>query len=240
MAKGKKYAEAVKLVDKTKLYDPAEAVEVLKKLDKAKFDETVELAMNLNVDPKYADQQVRGAIVLPHGIGKSKTVLVFAQGEKEKEAQDAGADFVGADDLVAKIQGGWTDFDVAIATPNMMGKVGRLGKILGPKGLMPNPKVGTVTMDVAKAVSESKAGKVEYRTDKAGNIHSPIGKKSFDDQKLIENMTTLIDTIIKVKPSGAKGQYIKSITLSSTMGPGIRINQFSVKGVVKADGTDAK
>ena len=240
MAKGKKYAEAVKLVDKTKLYDPAEAVEVLKKLDTAKFDETVELHMNLNVDPKYADQQVRGAIVLPHGIGKSKTVLVFAQGEKEKEAQDAGADFVGADDLVAKIQGGWTDFDVAIATPNMMGKVGRLGKILGPKGLMPNPKVGTVTMDVAKAVSESKAGKVEYRTDKAGNIHSPIGKKSFDDQKLIENMTTLIDTIIKVKPSGAKGQYIKSITLSSTMGPGIRINQFSVKGVVKADGTDAK
>ena len=240
MAKGKKYAEAVKLVDKTKLYDPAEAVEVLKKLDTAKFDETVELAMNLNVDPKYADQQVRGAIVLPHGIGKSKTVLVFAQGEKEKEAQDAGADFVGADDLVAKIQGGWTDFDVAIATPNMMGKVGRLGQILGPKGLMPNPKVGTVTMDVAKAVSESKAGKVEYRTDKAGNIHSPIGKKSFDDQKLIENMTTLIDTIIKVKPSGAKGQYIKSITLSSTMGPGIRINQFSVKGVVKADGTDAK
>ncbi len=241
MAKvGKKYAEAVKLVDKTKLYDPAEAVEVLKKLDTAKFDETVELAMNLNVDPKYADQQVRGAIVLPHGIGKSKTVLVFAQGEKEKEAQDAGADFVGADDLVAKIQGGWTDFDVAIATPNMMGKVGRLGKILGPKGLMPNPKVGTVTMDVAKAVSESKAGKVEYRTDKAGNIHSPIGKKSFDDQKLIENMTTLIDTIIKVKPSGAKGQYIKSITLSSTMGPGIRINQFSVKGVVKADGTNAK
>ena len=240
MAKGKKYAEAVKLVDKTKLYDPAEAVEVLKKLDTAKFDETVELAMNLNVDPKYADQQVRGAIVLPHGIGKSKTVLVFAQGEKEKEAMDAGADFVGADDLVAKIQGGWTDFDVAIATPNMMGKVGRLGKILGPKGLMPNPKVGTVTMDVAKAVSESKAGKVEYRTDKAGNIHSPIGKKSFDDQKLIENMTTLIDTIIKVKPSGAKGQYIKSITLSSTMGPGIRINQFSVKGVVKADGTDAK
>ena len=240
MAKGKKYAEAVKLVDKTKLYDPAESVEVLKKFDTAKFDETVELAMNLNVDPKYADQQVRGAIVLPHGIGKSKSVLVFAQGEKEKEAMDAGADFVGADDLVAKIQGGWTDFDVAIATPNMMGKVGRLGKILGPKGLMPNPKVGTVTMDVAKAVSESKAGKVEYRTDKAGNIHSPIGKKSFDDQKLIENMTTLIDTIIKVKPSGAKGQYIKSITLSSTMGPGIRINQFSVKGVVKADGTDAK
>ena len=236
MAKvGKKYAEAAKLVDKTKLYEPAEAVDVLKKMETAKFDETVELSIKLNVDPKYADQQVRGAIVLPHGIGKSKTVLVFAEGEKEKEAQEAGADFVGADDLVAKIQGGWTDFDVAIATPNMMAKVGRLGKILGPKGLMPNPKIGTVTMDVTKAVTESKAGKVEYRTDKAGNVHSPIGKKSFDAQKLVENMTTLIDTIIKVKPSGAKGQYIKSITVSSTMGPGIHINPFSVKGVVKAE-----
>lgn len=236
MAKvGKKYADAAKLVDKTKLYEPAEAVDVLKKMEAAKFDETIELAIKLNVDPKYADQQVRGAIVLPHGIGKSKTVLVFADGEKGKEAQEAGADFVGTDDLVAKIQGGWTDFDVAIATPNMMAKVGRLGKILGPKGLMPNPKIGTVTMDVTKAVSESKAGKVEYRTDKAGNVHSPIGKKSFDAQKLVENMTTLIDTIIKVKPSGAKGQYIKSITVSSTMGPGIRINPFSVKGVVKAD-----
>jgi large subunit ribosomal protein L1 len=236
MAKvGKKYADAAKLVDKTKLYEPAEAVDVLKKMESAKFDETIELAIKLNVDPKYADQQVRGAIVLPHGIGKSKTVLVFADGEKGKEAQEAGADFVGTDDLVAKIQGGWTDFDVAIATPNMMAKVGRLGKILGPKGLMPNPKIGTVTMDVTKAVSESKAGKVEYRTDKAGNVHSPIGKKSFDAQKLVENMTTLIDTIIKVKPSGAKGQYIKSITVSSTMGPGIRINPFSVKGVVKAD-----
>jgi large subunit ribosomal protein L1 len=236
MAKvGKKYAEAAKLVDKTKQYEPAEAVEILKKMDTAKFDETVELSVNLNVDPKYADQQVRGAIVLPHGIGKSKTVLVFAQGDKEKEAQAAGADFVGAEDLIEKIQGGWTDFDVAIATPNMMGKVGRLGKILGPKGLMPNPKVGTVTMDVTKAVEESKAGKVEYRTDKAGNIHSPIGKKSFDANKLVENLTTLVDTLIKVKPSGAKGQYIKSVTISSTMGPGIRINPFSVKGVVKAE-----
>ena len=166
MAKvGKKYAEAAKLVDKAKLYEPAEAVDILKKMDTAKFDETVELAVNLNVDPKYADQQVRGALVLPHGIGKSKTVLVFAEGEQEKQAQEAGADYVGADDLVEKIKGGWLDFDVAIATPKMMGKVGRLGKILGPKGLMPNPKVGTVTMDVAKAVSESKAGKVEYRTD---------------------------------------------------------------------------
>ncbi|MCI1820731.1 MAG: 50S ribosomal protein L1 [Megasphaera sp.] len=236
MAKvGKKYAEAAKLVDKAKLYEPAEAIDILKKMDTAKFDETVELSVNLNVDPKYADQQVRGAIVLPHGIGKSKTVLVFAEGDKEKEAQEAGADFVGAEELIEKIKGGWTDFDVAIATPNMMGKVGRLGKILGPKGLMPNPKIGTVTMDVARAVEESKAGKVEYRTDKAGIINSPIGKKSFDAKKLIENLTTLVDTIVKVKPSGAKGQYIKSITVSSTMGPGIRINQFSVKGIVKAD-----
>lgn len=174
-------------------------------------------------------------MVLPHGTGKSKTVLVFAQGDKEKEALAAGADFVGADDLVEKIQGGWLEFDVAIATPNMMGKVGRLGKILGPKGLMPNPKVGTVTMDVAKAVSESKAGKVEYRTDKAGNIHSAIGKKSFDADKLIDNLTALVDTLIKVKPSGAKGQYIKSVTVSSTMGPGIHINQFSIKGAAKKE-----
>ena len=206
-----------------------------KKMDTAKFDETVELAVNLNVDPKYADQQVRGALVLPHGVGKTKSVLVFAQGEKEKEAKDAGADFVGGEDLIEKIKGGWLDFDVAIATPNMMGKVGRLGKVLGPKGLMPNPKVGTVTMDVAKAVSESKAGKVEYRTDKAGNIHSPIGKKSFEVNKLVENLTTLVDTLVKVKPAGAKGQYIKSITVSSTMSPGVRINPFSVKGVIKAE-----
>lgn len=236
MAKvGKKYAEAVKLVETDKQYDPADAIDILKKMDTAKFDETVELAVNLNVDPKYADQQVRGALVLPHGVGKTKTVLVFAQGDKEKEAQEAGADFVGGDDLIEKIKGGWLAFDVAVATPNMMGKVGRLGKILGPKGLMPNPKIGTVTMDVAKAVSESKAGKVEYRTDKAGNIHSPIGKKSFEANKLVENLTTLVDTLIKVKPAGAKGQYIKSITVSSTMSPGIRINPFSVKGVVKAE-----
>ena len=210
MAKvGKKYAEAAKLFDKQKQYDVAEAIDILKKMDTAKFDETVELAVNLNVDPKYADQQVRGALVLPHGIG--------------------------ADDLVEKIKGGWLDFDVAIATPNMMGKVGRLGKILGPKGLMPNPKVGTVTMDVTKAVSESKAGKVEYRTDKAGNIHSSIGKKSFDADKLVDNLTALVDTLIKVKPSGAKGQYIKSITVSSTMGPGIHINQYSIKGAAKKE-----
>ena len=227
MAKvGKKYAEAAKLFDKQKQYDVVEAIDILKKMDTAKFDETVELAVN---------QQVRGALVLPHGIGKSKTVLVFAQGDKEKEALAAGADYVGADDLVEKIKGGWLDFDVAIATPNMMGKVGRLGKILGPKGLMPNPKVGTVTMDVTKAVSESKAGKVEYRTDKAGNIHSSIGKKSFDADKLVDNLTALVDTLIKVKPSGAKGQYIKSITVSSTMGPGIHINQYSIKGAAKKE-----
>ena len=236
MAKfGKKYAEAAKLFDKHQQYDVAEAIDILKKMDIAKFDETVELAVNLNVDPKYADQQVRGALVLPHGIGKSKTVLVFAQGDKEKEAQAAGADFVGADDLIEKIKGGWLEFDVAIATPDMMGKVGRLGKILGPKGLMPNPKVGTVTMDVTRAINESKAGKVEYRTDKAGNIHSPIGKKSFDADKLVENLTTLVDTLVKVKPSGAKSQYIKSITVSTTMGPGIHINQYSIKGAVKAE-----
>ena len=236
MAKvGKKYADALKSFDAQALYDAAEAIDILKKMDTAKFDETVELAVNLNVDPKYADQQVRGALVLPHGIGKTKRVLVFAQGEKEKEAQEAGVDYVGGDDLVEKIEGGWFEFDVAIATPDMMGKVGRLGKVLGPKGLMPNPKVGTVTMDVARAVNESKAGKIEYRTDKAGNIHSPIGKKSFDAAKLVENLTTLVDTLIKVKPSGAKGQYIKSITVSSTMSPGIHINQFSIKGAVKAE-----
>ena len=225
MAKvGKKYAEAAKLFDKQKQYDVAEAIDILKKMDTAKFDETVELAVNLNVDPKYADQQVRGALVLPHGIGKSKTVLVFAQGDKEKEALAAGADYVGADDLVEKIKGGWLDFDVAIATPNMMGKVGRLGKILGPKGLMPNPKVGTVTMDVTRAINEIKAGKIEYRTDKAGNVQAPIGKASFTEQQLLENYITLVDTLIKVKPSGAKGQYIKSITVSTTMGPGVKID----------------
>ena len=225
MAKvGKKYAEAAKLFDKQKQYDVAEAIDILKKMDTAKFDETVELAVNLNVDPKYADQQVRGALVLPHGIGKSKTVLVFAQGDKEKEALAAGADYVGADDLVEKIKGGWLDFDVAIATPNMMGKVGRLGKILGPKGLMPNPKVGTVTMDVTKAVSESKAGKVEYRVDKTAIVHCPIGKKSFGTEKLKQNFNALMDALVKAKPSAAKGQYLKSVSVSSTMGPSAKIN----------------
>ena len=234
MAKvGKKYAEAAKLIEAGKFYEPVEAVELVKKTATAKFDETVEISFNLNVDPKYADQQVRGAVVLPHGTGKTKRVLVFAKGEKIKEAEDAGADFVGSEELVAKIQGCWGDFDVAVATPDMMGQVGRLGKILGPKGLMPNPKVGTVTMDVARAVNEIKAGKIEYRTDKAGIISCAIGKASFDDAKLLDNYRTIVDTIIKAKPAAAKGQYIKSVTLSSTMGPGVPLNVFKLTTVTK-------
>ena len=231
MAKqGKKYAEAFKLIEKDKFYDPEEAIELVKKTATAKFDETVEVAFRLGVDPKHADQQVRGAVVLPFGTGKTKRVLVFAKGEKAKEAEIAGADFVGAEDMVAKIQGGWTDFDVAVATPDMMGVVGRLGKILGPKGLMPNPKVGTVTLDVTRALNEIKAGKIEYRTDKAGNIHAPIGKVSFDSEKLEKNFRTLVDTLIKVKPSAAKGQYMRSITLSTTMGPGVKVNVLKAPG----------
>jgi len=225
---GKKYKEAAKLIDSKKLYDTDEAIELLKKTASAKFDETIEVAIKLGVDPKHADQQVRGAVVLPHGTGKTQTVLVFAKGEKAKEAEAAGADFVGADELVAKIQGGWTDFDVAVATPDMMGTVGRLGKILGPKGLMPNPKVGTVTLDVTRAINEIKAGKIEYRTDKAGNIHAPIGKASFDNDKIIENFQTLVDTLVKVKPAAAKGQYMRSITVSTTMGPGVKVNTLKV------------
>ena len=220
---GKKYQEAAKLVE-DRLYEAAEAIELAKKTAVAKFDETIEVAVRLGVDVKHADQQVRGAVVLPHGTGKSKTVLVFAKGDKVKEAEAAGADFVGSDELVAKIQGGWTDFDVAVATPDMMGTVGRLGRILGPKGLMPNPKVGTVTMDLTRAINEIKAGKIEYRTDKAGIIHAPIGKASFDADKLVDNMATLIDTLIKVKPAAAKGQYVRSVTVASTMGPGIKVN----------------
>ena len=225
MAKfGKKYQEAAKLVEADKLYEVAEAFELVKKIVTAKFDETVEVAVKLGVDPKHADQQVRGAVVLPHGTGKTKNVLVFAKGEKAKEAEAAGADIVGAEELVQKIQGGWTDFDVAVATPDMMGLVGRLGKVLGPRGLMPNPKVGTVTLDVTRAINEIKAGKIEYRTDKAGNIHAPIGKGSFESAKLQENFQTLIDTLNKAKPSAAKGQYMRAITVSTTMGPGIKIN----------------
>ena len=225
MAKtGKKYQEAAKLIDAAKLYSPKEAAELVKKTSVTKFDSSVEVAVRLGVNPKYADQQVRGALVLPHGTGKSKTVLVFAKGAKIQEAEAAGADYVGSEELVAKIQGGWTDFDVAVATPDMMGLVGRLGKILGPKGLMPNPKVGTVTMGVARAVNEIKAGKIEYRTDKAGNVQTSIGKVSFTEEQLLENYITLVETLIKVKPSGAKGQYIKSVTLSTTMGPGVTVD----------------
>lgn len=226
---GKKYTDAAKLIEAGKAYSPKEAVELVKQTSVTKFDSTVEVSVRLGVDPKYADQQVRGAMVLPNGTGKSKTVLVFARGAKAKEAEAAGADFVGTDEYVEKIKGGWTDFDVCVATPDMMGTVGRLGKILGPKGLMPNPKVGTVTMDVTRAVNEIKAGKIEYRTDKAGNVQTAIGKVSFDADKLLENYLTLITTLIKVKPSGAKGQYIKSVTLSTTMGPGVHID------VLKAD-----
>lgn len=224
MAKaGKKYQEACKLVEEGKLYTAAEAMDLVKKTATAKFDESIELHVRLGVDPKYPDQQVRGAIVLPNGTGKTKRVLVFAKGEKVKEAEAAGADFVGSDEIVQKIQGGWLDFDVAVATPDMMGTVGRLGKILGPRGLMPNPKLGTVTMDLQKAISEVKAGKVEYRTDKAGNVHVVIGKASFDAEKLQQNFQALMDTLIRVKPAAAKGQYIRSITVSATMGPGVPV-----------------
>ena len=225
MAKhGKKYLEVSKLIEIDKSYDPEEALELLKKTGTAKFDETVEVAFRLGVDPKHADQQLRGAVTLPNETGKTKRVLVFAKGEKIKEAEAAGADHVGSEELVQKIQGGWFDFDVAVATPDMMGVVGRLGKILGPKGLMPNPKVGTVTLDVAQAVQEIKAGKIEYRTDKAGNVHLPVGKMSFDADKLADNYFTLLDTIVKAKPAASKGQYIRNITLSTTMGPGIKVN----------------
>ncbi len=225
MAKfGKKYQDAAKLVEAGKLYSLADAIEVVKKTATAKFDETIDLSVRLGVNPKYADQQVRGAVVLPHGTGKSKKVLVFAKGDKVAEAEAAGADYVGSDEFVAKIKEGWFDFDVTVATPDMMGVVGRLGKILGPRGLMPNPKLGTVTMDLTKAVSEIKAGKVEYRTDKAGNIHVPIGKASFDAEKLVENLQVILDTLVKVKPAAAKGQYIRSITVSATMGPAVPLN----------------
>ncbi|HZH59086.1 MAG TPA: 50S ribosomal protein L1 [Metabacillus sp.] len=225
MAKrSKKYLEAVKLVERTKAYSVAEAIELVKKTNIAKFDATVEVAFRLGVDPKKADQQIRGAVVLPHGTGKVQRVLVFAKGEKAKEAEAAGADYVGDVDYINKIQQGWFEFDVIVATPDMMGEVGKLGRVLGPKGLMPNPKTGTVTFDVAKAVKEIKAGKVEYRVDKAGNIHVPIGKISFEDEKLVDNLTTIYETMLKVKPAAAKGTYVKNVTVTSTMGPGIKVD----------------
>ncbi len=224
MKHGKQYKESAKLIDKTRLYEAGEAIDAVLSTAKAKFDETVELHVRLGVDPKQADQQVRGVLVLPNGTGKSVRVLVLAKGEKADQAKEAGADFVGAEELVQKIQSeNWFDFDVIITTPDMMGVVGRIGKILGPKGLMPNPKSGTVTMDVVKAIKDTKAGKVEYRLDKTAIIHCPIGKKSFGREKLLENYEALIDAIVKAKPSAAKGQYLKSITLASTMGPGVKV-----------------
>lgn len=222
--KSKKYIAAAEQVDANKAYAVDEAVALVKKIDFAKFDATVEVAYNLNVDPKQADQQIRGAVVLPNGTGKTQKVIVFAEGPQAEAAKAAGADEVGADELVQKIQDGWLDFDVAVATPPMMAKVGRLGRVLGPKGLMPNPKTGTVTMDVTKAVNDIKAGQVAYRVDKAGIVHAPIGKVSFDDAKLIENFKTLQDTIAKARPAAVKGTYIESLTLTSTFGPGIAID----------------
>lgn len=226
MAKrGKKYQDSLKFVDKTKLYDPAEALEMVCQTAKAKFDETIEIHIRLGVDARHADQQVRGAVVLPNGTGKTVRTLVFAKGDKAKEAEEAGADYVGAEDYAAKIQQeNWFEFDVIIATPDMMGVLGRLGKVLGPKGLMPNPKAGTVTTDIGKAVAEAKAGKIEYRLDKANIIHCPIGKASFGSEKLGVNFDTLLGAVIKAKPAAAKGQYIKSCVIASTMGPGIKIN----------------
>ena len=223
--KGKRYAGALQKVDRTKFYDASEALTLVSDIAGAKFDETVEAHIKLGVDSRHADQQVRGAVVLPHGTGKTKRVLVFAKGEKAKEAEQAGADFVGAEELVQKIQGeNWFDFDIVVATPDMMGVVGRLGRVLGPKGLMPNPKSGTVTFDVAKAIDEIKAGKVEYRLDKSNIIHVAIGKVSFGGEKLAENFNVLMNAIIKAKPSAAKGQYLRSISVTSTMGPGVKIN----------------
>ena len=225
MVKGKKYQESAKLIDRTKLYETVEALDMVCKTSKAKFDETVEVHVKLGVDSRHADQQVRGAVVLPHGTGKTVRTLVFAKGDNAKAAEEAGSDYVGAEDMVAKITSeNWFDFDVVIATPDMMGVIGRLGKVLGPKGLMPNPKAGTVTPDVAKAVTDAKAGKIEYRLDKTNIIHCPIGKASFGAEKLAQNFNTLVGAVIKAKPAAAKGQYIKSCVIATTMGPGIKVN----------------
>ena len=226
--KSKKFQEAAKKVDATKEYAVEEAVALAKEVDFAKFDATVEVAYRLGIDTRKNDQQIRGAVVLPNGTGKTQRVLVFAKGEKAKEAEAAGADYVGDADMVQKIQGGWFEFDVVVATPDMMGEVGRLGRVLGPKGLMPNPKTGTVTMDVTKAIDEIKAGKVTYRADKAGNIHVPIGKVSFDDAKLMENFRTIHDVILKAKPATAKGQYVKNVSVTTTFGPGVKVDASSL------------
>jgi len=222
--RGKKYQGSAKLIDRSKLYEPAEAVKLIGEIAQARFDETVEAHIRLGVDPRRSDQQVRGAVVLPYGTGKTKRVLVFAKGEKAHEAEEAGADYVGAEDLAEKIRGGWMDFDITVATPDMMATVGKLGKILGPRGLMPNPKTGTVTFDVAKAIAEIKAGKVEYRVDKTGIVHVPIGKASFGEEKLMANLAVLMDAVVKARPAAAKGAYLKSISIAATMSPGVFIS----------------
>ena len=229
----KRYGAAVKQIDQAKAYSVEEALETVKAGAKAKFDETVDMSIRLGVDPKHADQMVRGAVVLPNGIGKSVRVLVFAKGEKEREAREAGADHVGAEDLIEKIQGGWLEFDSAIATPDLMGQVGKLGKVLGPRGLMPNPKIGTVSFDIARAVREAKAGKVEFRVDKAGNIHVPIGKASFPADGLVANAMAMIEAIMRAKPAAAKGNYLRTLTVSSTMGPGVRVDVQRVANLFK-------
>jgi large subunit ribosomal protein L1 len=232
--RGKKYEEAKKRVDRNRRYDLEAGIQILKETARAKFDESVDMAIRLGVNPKHSDQMVRGTVALPHGLGKSVRVLVFAKGEKEKEARDAGADFVGADDLLEKITGGWTDFDKAIATPDMMGTVGKLGKILGPRGLMPNPKVGTVTFDVGRAVKELKAGRVEFKVEKTGIVHTPVGKASFDPQQLKENVLALMEVIIRAKPASSKGTYLKTVAISTTMGPGIKLDPNDLRVVAKA------
>jgi large subunit ribosomal protein L1 len=230
---GKRYDAAAATVNREKAYSVEEAIATLKAMPAAKFDESVDLSFRLGVDPKHADQMVRGAVVLPHGIGKTVRVAVFAKGEKEREAREAGADVVGAEDLVERVQGGFMDFDTTIATPDLMGQVGRLGKVLGPRGLMPNPKLGTVTFDVARAVREAKAGKVEFRVDKAGNVHVPIGKRSFSAEKLTANALALIEAVVRAKPAAAKGTYLRSLTLSSTMSPGVKIDALAVANLFK-------
>jgi large subunit ribosomal protein L1 len=232
--RGKKYRDSVKLIDRMAQYEPAEGVKLVREVAKANFDETIEAHIRLGVDPRRSDQQVRGAVVLPHGTGKTKTGLVFAMGEKARQAEQAGADYVGGEDMAEKIQSGWLDFDAAVATPDMMSVVGRLGRILGPRGLMPNPKAGTVTFDVAKAVNDIKAGKVEYRVDKSGIVHIPIGKASFEEEKLMSNLEVLADAIVKARPAAAKGTYVRSVALAPSMGPSVRLSpQLFVQMVVK-------
>jgi large subunit ribosomal protein L1 len=233
MAHGKRYRQARGLFDRDKVYSPVEAVRILKGAEVAKFDETIEVHMNLGLNVRHAEEQLRGTLMLPHGTGRNVRVAVFAEGEKAKEAQDAGADVVGSADLAKRVEDGFTDFDVAIATPDQMGNVGKLGRVLGPRGLMPNPKTGTVTFDIGKAVSEAKAGKLEYRTDRGANVHIPIGKKSFDERALVENYAALLDEIVRAKPSASKGRYINKITLTSTMGPGIHVDPARTRGIVE-------